>query len=125
MLPDEARQSLGVAASIGLDEQIATSVRVGTGEPIAGRVFESGRRTVVNSKHEAGPDLDRLDSKFFASAPLLCTALTACEHVVGVLNMTDRIGGRPFEPRELDYVDLISSIAGTAVPSILTRRARD
>lgn len=125
MLPDEARQSLGVAASIGLDEQIAASVRVRTGQPIAGRVFESGRRTVINREREAGPDLDRLDSKFFASTPLLCTALTACEHVVGVLNVTDRIGGRPFESRELDYIDLISGIAGTAVHSILTRRARD
>jgi putative two-component system response regulator len=44
---------------------------------------------------------------------------------VGVLNITERQDGRPFEPDELEYVGLICNIAGSVIDDIMTRRARN
>jgi putative two-component system response regulator len=65
------------------------------------------------------------DSEFFVSAPLICKALSAPEHVTGVLNITDRQDARPFTPLELEHIDLICNIAAYVIDDLVTRRARD
>ncbi len=125
MLPDVNREVLTVATSIGIDQETAAEASVPIGESIAGRVLESGHPIVINSDQEIGPNGNRYDSPYFSSTPLICTALGSAEHIVGVLNATDRVGKQPFEPRELESVEMIAGIAGTAVQSILARRARD
>lgn len=125
MLPDASREFLAVAGSIGLDQEIAPAVRIPIGNSIAGRVLQSGHAMVINSEQDAPADGDVYDSHYFASTPLICTALGAAEYIIGVLNATDRVGRKPFEPQELEYVEMIAGIAGTAIHGILARRARD
>jgi diguanylate cyclase (GGDEF)-like protein len=125
MLPDADRNFLTVADSIGIDHAAASAARIPTRSSIAGRVLETGFPVVTNDKTEIGDDLDAFERSFFSSAPILCTALGSAELTVGVLNATGRVGGRPFDPQELECVEMIAGIAGSAIQSILTRRARD
>ena len=125
MLPDSKGEYLTIARSMGIDESLASSVRVPVGSATAGKVFESRQAIVINSPQEVDSPKEIYDSPFFASIPLLSKALGTSKRVVGVLNITDRFGSRPFEPGELGYIDLLSNIAASAIEEIVTRMARD
>jgi response regulator RpfG family c-di-GMP phosphodiesterase len=125
MLPDREGRYLTVAGALGIDEETVATVRVPIGGAIAGQVFLSGERIVVNTPDEQGPHAEGYDSAFFASAPLISGALSAADRVIGVLNITERCGGRPFDESELEYVDLLCNTAGSAVDEFMTHRARD
>ncbi len=123
MRPDSDKRRLRIVKSIGMDEELAGTVLVPFGEHIAGQVFASGRPVVINSEEGAAVNSKTYDSRFFASVPLLCAPLGTADQIVGVLNVTERIGGQPYEPHELEYIELIASVAATAMHDIDTREA--
>ncbi len=125
MMPDDHRLRLTIRKSSGLDEELAAAVVVPVGEPIAGKVFSSRRPTVINTDEEGRPEASTYDSHFFASVPLISAPLGVSDHVVGVLNVTERAGGRPFEPHELEYIELIGNVAASTIHNLSTREARD
>lgn len=125
MMPDEERQRLSISKSTGLDEELASTVTVPIGQPIAGRVFASGTPTVINSDDEAHADSKVYDSHFFASVPLISTPLGTSSQVLGVLNVTERAGKQPFGRNELEYIELIGKVAATTIQSLSARQARE
>jgi diguanylate cyclase (GGDEF)-like protein len=125
MLPDEAHRVLSIARSIGIDSELADAVQVPVGEPIAGQVFTTGRRVVINSAAECVRRAGAYDAHFFDSVPLVSVPLGPPGHTVGVLNVTARPDGRPFETHELEHLELIGKIAGTVIYDIQMRAARD
>ncbi len=125
MLPDKAEQFLNIASSLGLDESLARDVHVPLGETTAGRVFSSGQPIVVNSEAEAVGGSGDYDAPYFASFPLISAPLDAAGRVVGVLNATEKLGRTPFESRDLEYIELISKVAGTAIHDVHMREARE
>lgn len=125
MLPDAQGAHLTIARHIGIDDKMAAAVRVPVGKAIAGQVFASGRQIVVNYPEEIEQRRNRYDAGFFVSAPLISKALRATRRVVGVINITDRLTQRPFEPSELELLDLLCNIAATAIDDLLSRQERD
>jgi HD-GYP domain-containing protein (c-di-GMP phosphodiesterase class II) len=125
MLPDPEGKHLTIAKAVGIDRDLAATVRVPVGGAIAGQVFLTGQGVVVNTPEEAKWHGDHYDSQFFASVPLICRALGATEHVVGVLNVTERQGGRPFDPRDLEFADLLCNMAASVIDDFVSRQARD
>ncbi|MFH1419823.1 MAG: response regulator [Planctomycetota bacterium] len=125
MMPDEHRQRLTISKSTGLDKELAGAITVPVGQPIAGRVFASGRPTVVNSNDEAHADSKVYDSHFFASVPLISTPLSTSSQVLGVLNVTERAGKQPFGRNELEYIELIGKVAAATIQDLSVRQARD
>ena len=125
MLPDSEGKFLTIAKCVGLDEATAGTVRVPVGGAIAGQVFLSGEQVVVNSPEDPNPRPEQYDSQFFVSAPLISKTLRAMERTVGVLNITERHGQRPFGRNELESIDLLCNIAGTAINDFLSRQERD
>ena len=125
MLPDRHGQYLTIAKAIGIDDRIAAQVRVPKGGGTSGRVFASGEPVIINTPEDGRRQAKEHDSAFFASVPLISNAMRAADRVVGVLNITERQGGQPFGPTELEYIDLISSIAAAAIDEIAARQARD
>jgi response regulator RpfG family c-di-GMP phosphodiesterase len=123
MLPDAEEKSLTIAKSIGIDDEIARKISVPVGAATSGQVYLSGEAVVVNTT--GGEWCRGYDSSFFASTPLISRALSAPERVVGVLNITERQNARPFTLVELEYIDLISNVAGWVIDDLVTRRARD
>jgi len=126
MLPDAARENLAVAKAVGIEERLAAGYRIRAGAGIAGRVFVSGNPVVVNALSEVTHNNDdRYELQFFVSAPIVCHALAGPEAAVGVLNVSERRGGRPFQPHELECVDFVCNVAAGAIHDRLTRQARD
>ena len=125
MLADATGRSLYVAKALGIEEQIISRIRVPVGAATAGKVFESGKPVVINSSVDAVLHKDRYDSDCFVSIPLVCSALSVSEQVVGVLNVTERQGGQPFGPSELESIDLICNITASAIHDHQARTARD
>lgn len=125
MLPDAQGQHLVIAGGIGLSEELRRTVRVPVGGAIAGKVFATGTAIVVNARGDERLTSPEYDSRFFVSVPLLSRALVASEHVVGVLNITEREGGQPFLPRELGHIETICNMAAAAIHGIQARDARD
>ncbi|MGB2985208.1 MAG: response regulator [Phycisphaerae bacterium] len=125
MLPDANRQFLTIANCVGLDKELASTIRVPIGEMVAGRVFASHHPMVINAEDQEGFECHIYDSPFFASVPMCSTPLGTPAHTIGVLNITERFGRRPFGPNDLEYIDLIASIAGSAIHRTFNRKARD
>jgi len=126
MLPDAGGRFLNIGAAVGLESHVIETTRIPVGQSIAGKVFETGNGILINSADDLEDDAcGRYDSPFFASIPVVCTAIGVADETLGVFNFTDRYGGKPFSKSELGYIDLIGQIAGTAIHAILNRQARD
>ncbi|MCK4342066.1 MAG: response regulator [Phycisphaerae bacterium] len=125
MLPDEDNRFLSIAKSLGIAPEIAAKVRVPIGEATAGQVFQSRQAVVINTAEEARARHHKYDSDIYASVPMISAALGSWGNVVGVLNVTDRLEQRPFATVELEYIDLISNIAASAIHDCTSRQARD
>jgi len=137
MLPDAERRSLMVAREIGMDDPSAENAIVPIGEGIAGQVFVTREAIVVNgampTRDERDPSRpgapgsagDGAQAQPYVSVPLMVTPIGTAAQIVGVLNVTDRVGRRPFEDSELEYVELVGGIAASALHMIRNRHARD
>jgi putative two-component system response regulator len=125
MLADAERQVLNIARAVGIDETFASKVRVPVGMSTSGTVFQTCQSVIINSEEEAGEYKLDIDCPVFASVPMISTALTTSEHVVGVLNITERQGARPFTPWDIECIHLIANMAASAIHAICTRTTFD
>ena len=125
MLPDDSGSFLRIAKASGIEASVIGSVRLAIGQSIAGKVFARGQFILVNDQEDAERNLDKCDQRIFANLPLLSTPIRSSEEVVGVLNLTGCIGEKPFDPRELGYLDLVCNYAASAIQNIRAREARD
>ncbi|MFQ5502024.1 MAG: HD domain-containing phosphohydrolase [Phycisphaerae bacterium] len=125
MLPDPRRDTLSIAASIGIEDHVIRNVKLTIGESIAGRVFATGQPIVINDQTQAGFDVSDRDFRVFKGLPMLSSPMSAAEKTIGVLNVTKRVGARPFEPSELGFLNLLTNYAASAVQNVWIRQARD
>lgn len=125
MLPDSEGKQLTIVRSVGINDDIIAKVRVPVGRGIAGKVFETGKPVIVNTKIDATHSNPFYDSDFFASVPFVSAPFGSGNEILGVLNVTDHTGGAPFTAGQLEYVTLIASIAGSALQTLLHRQSRD
>lgn len=118
LLRDPIEPVLFVAASIGIDPQLADGLRVAVGQGIAGLVAERGI-----------PLVGRVGNDSFLSAPIFTE-----DGVEGVLNATDRKGGKVYTLEDISLAasatqhigDLIQygrQIAQDPVSGLPNRRA--
>ena len=115
MLPDASRQTLSIAAAVGIDEELCNRIRVPVGEPIAGQVFSNGQGIVTQDAATVLNRPERHESEFFASMPLVSTSLNTPIGSVGVLNVTDPIGNSTYDQETLAHLKLIADAAAIAV----------
>ncbi len=125
MLPNESQEYLTIARSIGLDEKIAAGVRVPVGEAVSGEAYRTGRPVTTLDKHESLADRRGYDFESFVSMPMIYTPMSMVHQRVGVLNISNRYGDRPFEEWELEFIDLLGSFAGSAIDDIHSRGTRE
>ena len=130
MFPDPKQDELRIVRSVGMDEQAADDIIMSVSSAIAETVFESLQPIVYNTYEEAAafytahaPQLSPPPSGF--PLPMASVAMCAAERTVGVLNAMDRIGHQPFRPQDLEYLNLISNYAASAIQNVLSRQARD
>jgi transcriptional regulator with GAF, ATPase, and Fis domain len=109
MVLDGARDTLRIAAYRGIDPAVASRVKVRIGQGISGWVAQNRKPLFVRVKNDTnavqhtGQDVYNSDS--FIAVPLLHSG-----HAVGVLNLSNKAGGLPFDELDLDRAMLASSL---------------
>lgn len=113
MVYDPAIEALRVVAARGMDPGILEHAVVRVGEGISGRVFASREPLFISDirASELGPGRDRYRTTSLISAPVTCFPMKVGEEAMGVINVTDRMDGRPFTD---DDVRLLTTIADQA-----------
>ena len=124
MLLDDKRE-LYIAASKGIAENVVRTTRVKVGEGIAGHVAKTGKSLLIKNVQPGlmGGDLRPGLSDSFISAPLvLGIPLKFHDHIVGVLNVTNKHSGEAFNENDLAF---LSGLAGQAAVAIEAARSFD
>jgi sigma-B regulation protein RsbU (phosphoserine phosphatase) len=130
MLLDEASRSLGIVAAVGLPEGVAETACVPLGQGVAGRVADQARPVIASSSEDLPPDAlrsdDLADSHPFVSCPLLVPDEDPRRppRILGVLNLTRRADGAPFNSSDLKLVNAIAAYAATHVRNCLLLEAQ-
>ncbi len=131
ILPDPDQEHLEIVRSRGLTRmqpavlEPAPAVKLPIDSGIVGTVYTTGRAVVANSREECGFAMSPGESEIFAGMPFLSAPLNASGEIIGVLNISERVGNRSFVTRDLEYIELIAGVAGSAVRSMREQRARD
>ncbi len=114
MLLDESREFLHIAASRGMNPQLAASMRTKVGEGIAGSVTRNGRPLLVydieKDERLGTSNRPRFTTKSFLSVPLGTKGT-----VLGALNLSDKQTAGPFTDRDLQMVSAFLSHAAAMI----------
>lgn len=106
MLVDESGQTLRIAVSRGLNEQLSKSLHIKMGDGIAGKVAATGSPIVVNDietdSRVATTNRPRYKTKSFISAPF-----RQGERIIGVLNLSDKESNDIFTENDLQLLTLL------------------
>lgn len=109
MVPDDDQQTLRVHSHRGLDPGLAPRIRVRIGQGIAGWVAHNRKPLFVRIKRDATEvqhtHQDAYNSDSFISVPLVYQG-----RLVGVLNLSNKLGGEPFDEVDLDRAVLAGAV---------------
>ncbi|BCR06366.1 diguanylate cyclase [Desulfuromonas versatilis] len=117
MLLEETGSALKIAATLGMNQTLARSMKLEIGEGIAGRVAKTGFPLLVNDiekdRRVATPNRPRYKTKSFISIPFKLK-----ERIIGVVNLADKEDQQIFTQADLD---LLTTFAAHA--SLMLERA--
>ena len=115
MLLDEHEGVLRIRASRGVPPRVRDTAAVRIGEGIAGYVFDVGEPLLV-ADIEADERFDsRADTHYFGDKSLVVVPLLVHGVPAGVLNLTRKVGRKPFDTSDLELAVLLASHAGIAI----------
>jgi diguanylate cyclase (GGDEF)-like protein len=110
MLLDNEHQILRIRATIGMNPHLAKSLTVKLGSGIAGKVAKNGQAMVVNDiakdSRTTGQNRARFKTGSFISMPLKFK-----EHLLGVLNLSDKKSRVPFDAADLELLTTFTNHA--------------
>lgn len=109
-IPAESEQALAVAATYGYPQAAVDHVRIASGAGIIGEVFATGRAWVGAPSERGAPRRLRYRTDSCLAVPLL--ASVGC---VGVVAVTDRRDGRPFDRRDVAIASKFAPVAALAL----------
>lgn len=111
---DETANELSLKASIGLPIEDSEVGRIGMGEGISGRTLETGKPLLVENIDLSGlkpaPRGRKYKTKSFISYPL-----TIGGRKIGILNVTDKQGGKNYNEVDLSLLEIIGSQIAVAL----------
>ncbi|HEY9404054.1 MAG TPA: diguanylate cyclase [Pyrinomonadaceae bacterium] len=104
LLFDEASNELEVKAAVGLRADVTQDERVGVSGSVSGAVLLDGRPRVVRdltaTEMHRAPAERRYKTDSFISYPIITGG-----RKVGVINMTDKAGGEPYDELDLQLLE--------------------
>ena len=123
MLLDEARETLHIRAHRGIDPGIVGSVKVRVGQGISGWVAHNRKPLFVRVKNEQ-ESVQHTHQDAYNSDSFICVPLVHNNRLSGVLNLSNKRTGEPFDELDLDRAVLAGSVlAMTLGGRDLVRRA--
>ncbi len=123
MVLDASREALQMAAQCGIDPAIAGRVKVRVGQGVAGWVARHRKPLFVRLREEAGK-LPRGPDGAYNSDSFIVVPLLYRGRLHGVLSLSNKLDGEPFNQTDLDRATLAGAALATAFASHeLVRRA--
>lgn len=106
---DDGRESMSIFAHRGMDQEMANRVRVRIGQGIAGWVAHNRKPLFVRMRQEVSPvratGQDAYNSDSFISVPLVFK-----NRLYGVLNLSNKRDGEPFDESDLERAMVAGSL---------------
>lgn len=119
MLLNGSGSKLRLLASIGMNRSMAANLSVPANQGIAGQVLHNGQPLLVEDM-EQDPRISSSPRPRFNTKSFLCVPLTTGSQHHGVLCLTDRRDGRPFNQQDME---LLNGLAGPG--AVLIERLRN
>ncbi|HXF59147.1 MAG TPA: HD domain-containing phosphohydrolase [Candidatus Saccharimonadales bacterium] len=117
MFFNEDGTELMIRAAHGLDPDMVARARVKTGASIAGWVAQTCENLLVNDI-ENDRRFRKLNHPQYETKSLLCVPLRISGEVVGVVNVSSKSTGLPFDPDDLSLLVAISKRVGMALERV-------
>jgi signal transduction histidine kinase/ActR/RegA family two-component response regulator len=119
MMFDETGQEMSIVAHRGLEEQAVRKIRVKSGEGIAGWVAREGKpilvKDVPTDPRVPSPLLSAASDSFISAPIVFSIPILLQEKVMGVINVTNRESGAPFEEEDLSFLYALAGQAAVAI----------
>jgi len=125
LLPNADRSLLRVAKATGFAGRDLSRLLVPLDANPFARVFESHQPLVVNSEAELMVHAPDHELAAFGGVPRMIAPLAHSGVGVGIMFLSERIGCEPFKPLDLEYIDFIGHMVGSAILSAINRQDRD
>jgi len=123
MLLDGTKETLRIAAQQGIDPTVVGNVKVRVGQGIAGWVAHNRKPLFVRVKNDASA-VQHTYQDAYNSDSFICVPLIHSNRLMGVMNLSNKRDGEPFEEIDLDRAILAGSVlALTLGGHDLARRA--
>src|SRR6185503_7731287 len=107
MILNEESNELALEAALGEHPESDTPVRVKLGEGIAGSVLASGSALVVRDV-DTDERVPTVRAGHYKSRSFISFPITLGPRKVGVINLTDRKDGLPYETEDLSLLEMMS-----------------
>lgn len=119
MILDSDRQTLRLAVSRGIPDEVASGIEVRVGEGIAGKVVELGEPVLVDDV-ASDPRFSKPNAPQYGSGSFICMPIRVADRVIGVINMANKkdAGGpapHPFSPTDLQFLNALMTYIGYSV----------
>jgi signal transduction protein with GAF and PtsI domain len=105
---EDSQETMSISAQHGIAPEIAGGVRVRVGQGIAGWVAHHRKPLFVRMKDDPGATYTHQDA--YNSDSFICVPLVHSNRLVGVLNLSNKRGGAPFNELDLDRAVLAGSV---------------
>lgn len=124
MMYESTSELLKIVASIGIEENIASDVRLKSGEKIAGWVYANGKPVILNRRTQsATPFSDYLKRKDIAASisfPLMIRGVVA-----GVVNISHKDIKKEYSQADIEMLSVICSQAVMALENVSALQERE
>jgi signal transduction histidine kinase/DNA-binding response OmpR family regulator len=114
MLLDVDKNCLRIKASIGIKDEIVQTTELPLGSSIAGSVAQTGKPVKIENI-ETDPEFRRKAKSRYESKSLLSAPLQVKGNIIGVINLTDKIGEDKFTEEDLKLLMALASQAAIAI----------
>ena len=115
-LIDEEAKNLVFEVAIGPAAQEAKKFRVPLGHGIAGMVAMTGQpMAIADAPQDDRLALDIATSIDYIPKSILCVPLFYNDHIIGALELLDKIDASSFRPTDMEILGLFANIAAVAI----------
>lgn len=115
MLYDPEHETLRIGAQRGIDPELAARVRVRLGQGIAGWVAHNRKPLLVRAREEG--EVRHSDRDAYNSDSFICAPLVYNNRLIGVLNLSNKPAGEPFDQADLDRAMIAGTLVAGAIGS--------
>lgn len=116
LLVDEASHDLTVAVATGASEAEVSRIRIPAGRSIAGWTVRNRESVIVEDPRSDERFYEDVDAASdFETEALVAVPILAGDRAVGVLELVNKLGDRPFDQDDVARAEAFAKLAATAL----------